>query len=116
MERVRGERLASRWLSLETDEVKDIMTQIAEIERKTLFFFGFPGYGSLYHKRDIEGEPQIAFQVGDFCIGPVAKRQYWHDERFQMKIDRGPCEFFLWYLLPPTFFNCIDVLYNRELS
>jgi aminoglycoside phosphotransferase (APT) family kinase protein len=94
MERVHGESLASRWLSLTTEQVKDIMTQLAEIEQK-IFSFKFPGYGSLYHQHDIKEEPRIALQVKDFCIGPVARRQYWHDERSQMKLDRGPCEFCL---------------------
>lgn len=92
MERIHGESLASRWLSLTTKDVKDIMMQIAEIEQK-LFLFQLPGYGSLYHKHDIEGEPRLDIPVeGDFCIGPVAKRQFWHGERLHMKVDRGPCE------------------------
>lgn len=66
------------------------MTQIAEIEQK-IFSFRFPGYGSLYHSVDIDVASQIPLQVGDFCIGPVARRQFWHDERSQMKSDRGPC-------------------------
>lgn len=36
MERMKGESLSSRWLSLSTDEVKEIMGQIAEMERKIL--------------------------------------------------------------------------------
>ncbi|KAJ5442947.1 hypothetical protein N7445_004698 [Penicillium cf. griseofulvum] len=39
--RVKGESLSSRWLSLTTDETKDIMKQIADIERK-IFDFHFP--------------------------------------------------------------------------
>lgn len=91
MERVHGESLASRWLSLSTEEVKDIMTQIANIEQK-LFSFEFPGYGSLYHSHDIKGERQLPLQVGDYCVGAVATRQFWHDERAEMELDRGPCE------------------------
>ncbi|RJE20836.1 Phosphotransferase enzyme family [Aspergillus sclerotialis] len=90
MEKVHGESLASRWLSLTTKDVKDIMTQIAEFEQR-LFLAQLPGYGSLYHKHDIEGESRLDIPVeGDFCIGPVAKRQFWHGERLHMKIDRGP--------------------------
>lgn len=91
MERVHGQSLASRWLSLTTEEITDIMTQIAEIEQK-IFSFRLPGYGSLYYKHDIEGEPQLDIQTEDFCIGPVARRQFWHGERQHMKLDRGPCE------------------------
>lgn len=77
MELVRGESLSSRWPSLSTEEVKDIMTQIAEIEQK-LFSFRFPGYGCIYHRDDIDVDSQIPLQVGDFCVGPVARRQFWH--------------------------------------
>lgn len=89
MERVEGESLSSRWLSLTTEEVKDIMTQIADMERK-IFDFHFPAYGSLYHKKDLGGETQIPV-VKDFCIGPVSARQFWHGERSKTEIDRGPC-------------------------
>jgi aminoglycoside phosphotransferase (APT) family kinase protein len=46
MERVEGKSLASRWLSLTTDDVKHVMSQVGEIERK-IFDFRFPAYGSL---------------------------------------------------------------------
>ncbi|CAG7921350.1 unnamed protein product [Penicillium olsonii] len=88
MERVKGESLSSRWLSLTTDETKDIMTQITDMER-TIFDFHFPAYGSLYHKKDLDGETQIPI-VGDFCIGPVSARQFWHGERSKPEIDHGP--------------------------
>lgn len=91
MERVHGESLASRWLSLTTDEVKYVMTQIVEMEQK-IFSFQFPGHGSLYYKHDLNDESQIALQVEGFCIGPIAGRQFWHAERHRMELDRGPCE------------------------
>ncbi|KAJ5240134.1 kinase-like domain-containing protein [Penicillium chermesinum] len=88
MERVEGESLSSRWLSLTTDEVKDIMKQIAEMERK-IFDFYFPAYGSLYYKKDLDRETQIPV-TEDFVIGPVSARQFWYNERSKMDIDRGP--------------------------
>lgn len=99
MERVKGEGLSSRWLDLTTDETKDIMTQIADIERK-IFDFHFPAYGSLYHKKDLAGETQIPI-VEDFCIGPVSARQFWHGKRSKTEIDRGPCTFLPFSLSPP---------------
>lgn len=96
MERVEGESLSSRWLSLTTDEMKDIMTQIADIERK-IFDFSFPAYGSLYYKKDLGGETQIPI-MDDFVVGPVSTRQFWHGERSKTEIDRGPCKIFS---LPP---------------
>jgi hypothetical protein len=59
-----------------------------------VFSFKLPGYGSLYHKHDIQEQAQIALHVEDFCVGPVAARQFWHDERSHIEIDRGPCEYF----------------------
>ncbi|KAE8377771.1 kinase-like protein [Aspergillus bertholletiae] len=106
MERVHGESLASRWLALKTEEVKDIMKQLADMEQQ-MFSFRFPAYGSLYHKRDIEGETQIPIEVEDFCIGPVAARQFWHGERGQMDIDRGP------WLSPE---DCFTSAARRETS
>ncbi|QVM12716.1 hypothetical protein D8B26_007334 [Coccidioides posadasii str. Silveira] len=77
MERVEGESL-SRWLLLTTDEVKNVMTQIADMERK-IFDFHFPAYGSLYYKKDLDGETQIP-TMENFVIGPVSARQFWHGE------------------------------------
>ncbi|GAB1197527.1 hypothetical protein APSETT444_006823 [Aspergillus pseudonomiae] len=105
MERVEGESLSSRWLSLTTDEVKDIMTQIADMERK-IFDFRFPAYGSLYHKKDLDGETQIPI-VEDFVVGPVSTRQFWHGERSKTEIDRGP-----W--LSPV--DCVTSAARREMA
>lgn len=69
--------------------MKDIMTQIADMESK-IFDFHFPAYGSLYHEKDLDGQPQIPV-VEDFSIGPVSARQFWHGERSTTGIDRGPC-------------------------
>ncbi|KAE8130873.1 kinase-like domain-containing protein [Aspergillus pseudotamarii] len=105
MERVEGESLSSRWLSLTTDEMKDIMTQIADIERK-IFDFSFPAYGSLYYKKDLDGETQIPI-MDDFVVGPVSTRQFWHGERSKTEIDRGP-----W--LSPV--DCVTSAARREMA
>lgn len=105
MERVEGESLSSRWLSLTTDEVKDIMIQIAEMERK-IFDFRFPAYGSLYHKKDLDWKHQIPI-VEDFVIGPVSSREFWHGERSKTEIDRGP------WLSP---LDCVTSAARREMA
>ncbi|PYI02815.1 kinase-like protein [Aspergillus sclerotiicarbonarius CBS 121057] len=89
MERIEGVSLASRWLSLTTEEVKSVMKQIAQMEQR-VFTYSFPGYGSLYRQKDLQGEKQIPIPVEDFCIGPAAARQFWHGDRNKTKIDRGP--------------------------
>lgn len=93
MERLRGETLGPKWLSLSKTDMVDLMTQIARIEKK-IFDFTFPAYGSLYHRHDIPKESRVDFEVdgGDFCIGPICKRQFWHGERADMELGRGPCK------------------------
>ncbi|KAL2860957.1 uncharacterized protein BJX67DRAFT_375653 [Aspergillus lucknowensis] len=73
------------------ERVKDVMTQIADMERK-IFDFQFPAYGSLYYNNDLDGESQIPV-VEIFGIGPVSARQFWHGERSTTTVDRGPCMF-----------------------
>lgn len=92
MEYVQGENLATRWLSLTTEEVKHIMTQVALLEHK-ISSFRFPGVGSLYHNHDVENCDTIPLEEEGYCIGPVAKREFWCDGRDQMEVDRGPCMF-----------------------
>nr|XP_003188904.1 mitochondria protein Fmp29 [Aspergillus niger CBS 513.88] len=55
-----------------------------------LFAHSFPGYGSLYHRRDLQGDLQIPLPLEDYCIGPISARQFWHGDRSATKIDRGP--------------------------
>ena len=97
MERINGDSLASRWLSLSTKEIKEVMTQLVKIEEK-VFSFRFPASGSVYLKQDVKDVSYVCFPrsaeqpaLDHFCIGPIAKRQYWADEREHMAIDRGPC-------------------------
>ncbi len=99
MERIHGDSLASRWLSLSTKEIKEVMTQLVKVEEKA-FSFEFPASGSLYLKQDVNDVSFVKFPpsadqptLDRFCIGPIAKRQYWADERQHMDIDRGPCWF-----------------------
>ncbi|KAI1947423.1 hypothetical protein LOZ53_006289 [Ophidiomyces ophidiicola] len=88
MERIRGESLASRWLTLSTNEIKGVMNQLARMEER-LFSYRFPAFGSLYYNEDIPmGIPLTSAER--FCIGPIAKRVFWFDERQDLNIDRGP--------------------------
>ncbi|KAL3487236.1 kinase-like domain-containing protein [Aspergillus germanicus] len=114
MERVEGVSLASRWLSLTTDEVKHVMSQAAEIERK-MFDFHFPAYGSLYHKRDLDGQTQIPV-MDDFVIGPVSARQFWYGERSKLEVDRGHCVRRLIIAVGLSPVDCITSAAQRETA
>lgn len=91
MEKVQGESLASRWLSLSTEGLVEVIKQIVDIESQ-LFSARFPKYGSLYYKGDLEEEAcedksneqnGEVFLSDQFCVGSIATRSFWRDERQQ---------------------------------
>lgn len=92
IDRLYGESLASRWLSLSTAEVKEVMTQLVAVERK-IFAYRCPAYGSLYYRDEIS-EKFNDHSLGLFGVGPISKRQFWFGEREKMQIDRGPFQFY----------------------
>ena len=98
MEKMQGESLASRWSSLSTKELAEVMQNIVDIEHR-LFTACYSEYGSVYYKEDL-GEvcnnipsEQNGVHPADnqFVIGPTANRSFWTEERSQMTLDRGPC-------------------------
>lgn len=91
MEQLQVESLGSRWLSLSTTELLDVMIQLVRAENK-IFSYKFPAYGNLYYKADIAEATRINFPVDRLCVGPIAKREFWVDERERMELDRGPCK------------------------
>lgn len=101
MEKAQGDSLGSLWLSLSTGELAAVIRQIVDIETR-LFSTPFPKHGSLYYKEDLEEKfrediPSVAndgsLLADRFCVGPVATRPFWTEERGQMNLDRGPCLF-----------------------
>ncbi len=101
MEKMQGESLASRWLSLSTKELAEVIKQIVDIESR-LFSARFSEHGSLYYKEDLEEEVRenkpseqsgLDLLSGQFGIGPVANRSFWTEEWDKMALDRGPCLF-----------------------
>ncbi|KAI9680618.1 MAG: hypothetical protein M1817_004058 [Caeruleum heppii] len=98
MEKAQGESLASRWLSLSTGELAAVIRQVVDIEAR-LFSACFPKHGSLYYKKDLEEKfrentPNVTNNgnplADRFCVGPLATRPFWKEERGQMSLDRGP--------------------------
>jgi hypothetical protein len=68
------------------------MIQLVEAEKK-IFSCQFPAYGSLYYTLDVaEASRVIIPELDRFCIGPIAKRQFWFDERKDMDLYRGACK------------------------
>lgn len=109
MEKLQGESLASRWSSLSTKELVEVIKQIVDIEGR-LFAARFSEHGSLYYKVDLERElrekrPNELNSVDPlpdrFGIGPIATRLFWLEERSRMALDCGPCSFPM-YATPHT--------------
>ena len=71
MEKMQGESLATRWLSLATKELAEVIQKIVDIESR-LFAARFSEHGSLYYKEDLEEEVR---------------------EGERMTLDRGSCLF-----------------------
>ncbi|KAL9103637.1 MAG: hypothetical protein Q9163_001332 [Psora crenata] len=98
IEKAQGESLSSLWPSLSKGELAAVIREIADLETR-LFAFQFPKHGSLYYKKDLEEKfrkdnlnmPKDGILLADrFCVGPVATRLFWMEERGQMDLDRGP--------------------------
>ena len=101
MEKMQGESLASRWFSLSTKELAEVIEQIVDIESR-LFSARFSEHGSLYYKEDLKEEVRenkpseqngLDLLSDPFGIGPIANRSFWTEERGKMASDRGPCLF-----------------------
>ena len=98
MEKMPGESLSSQLLSLSTGELAKVIEQIVDMESR-LFSTRFPKHGSLYYKEDVEERfrEDMPYQPTDgdlsarFCVGPLATRSFWAEERCKMALDRGPC-------------------------
>lgn len=99
MEKAQGESLGSRWLSLSSNELAEIMKQIVEVENR-LFSARFAKYGSLYYKEDLEeiyrdddslDQNDVDLLSDRFCIVPIVNRSFWVEGRGQLPLDRRSC-------------------------
>jgi hypothetical protein len=101
MEKVNGLPLTGLW---ETVDQEDLVTKIAQLHRP-LLDLRFTHYGSLYYKSDIDiSYPSTAdfleletvpagVDISPFCMGPIARRDFWEDDRISMDVDRGQCAY-----------------------
>ncbi|RHZ55477.1 hypothetical protein CDV55_103246 [Aspergillus turcosus] len=91
MEKLNGTPLGDTWYAMTPKEQHKIMKQIVEWEAR-LMSLEFPACGSLYYQKDLPTERKVSLpkNKGEFCIGPVANYSWWHGERSNLDIDRGP--------------------------
>jgi len=92
MERLPGKPLSGIWFSLAEEERCKILHQIVAMETK-LFAIKLPANGSIYYSRDLPPEcPRIDLPGcnSGLCMGPYTSTRWWHRERGDLDIDRGP--------------------------
>ncbi|KAF9232906.1 hypothetical protein BU15DRAFT_90536 [Melanogaster broomeanus] len=99
MEKASGCLLSDLWGSLSRSERGMFAKTLGECERR-LLELDFTHYGSLYYKSDVPASmraPTLLEGISPddelnsvFCIGPIARRDFWEAERGTMDIDRGP--------------------------
>jgi len=89
MEKAEGESLLKSW---ETVDRVNLVQKLAQLHRPLLDLH-FTHYGSLYYKNDLnvfhkstadflETVPaRLELEVSGFCMGPIARRDFWEDER-----------------------------------
>ncbi|KAF9475595.1 hypothetical protein BDN70DRAFT_914917 [Pholiota conissans] len=99
MEKVDGEPLSEMgWNKIDHE---DFAIKLANMVRP-LVNLNFNCYGSLYYKHDLEGvqrnrilddfivDAPKGVDVSPFCIGPIARRDFWEDERASILDMTGP--------------------------
>lgn len=103
MERVKGHQLSDVWETMSESQRFGLVKSLVEIERR-LASIRFTNYGSLYYDGtrskslnvvdSVEQSVDVPDTMSKFVIGPTTERSFWVDERGELDIDRGPCEYY----------------------
>lgn len=99
MEKVPGVKLTTVWDAMHSQKKLEVVQQLVQYE-KAFATSRFPAYGGLYYAKDVQNggvpttyEYNQAIPERRFVIDPTNNRKYFDDERGQLSLDRGPCEF-----------------------
>ncbi|KAF9036378.1 kinase-like domain-containing protein [Panaeolus papilionaceus] len=98
MEKAGGVPLAKVWDEVDrVDLVGNLVKMLEPLVR-----LRFKHYGSVYYRGDVDAslnpvveefvqDAPSGVDLGDFCIGPISRREFWEDERAAIaKEERGP--------------------------
>lgn len=106
MELVRGSNLGDIWFDLSEKARITVVTRLVELESR-LFTLPFPASGSLYYAKDLGVETEkIALLTSEtspescFCVGPDTRLSLWYGRRSQLDVDRGPCKYLFFFVVP----------------
>lgn len=91
MEKVQGVELSRCWRGLTKKERLAVIRRICEYENK-LFTTPFEQIGGLYYPSSLSPEERgCTIKDSRWCFGPSPSSTFWHGERQQLQLDRGPC-------------------------
>lgn len=100
MEKASGVPLDSVYRNMGVSDRWSVAQAIAEYQVKWAKI-RYEAYGSLYFASDLDGAsgvcqptPEIATETSKeaYAIGPTNARDWYDDDRFTIKMDRGPCK------------------------
>jgi hypothetical protein len=98
MEKAKGSLLSSKWPSMSKKEKIGLMQNVVFLE-KSLTSHPFQHIGSVYYESDMRQHLQFDNSVTfspttykGFVVGPTTSRKFLHDERRDVRTDRGPCQ------------------------
>jgi hypothetical protein len=91
MEKVQGVELSRCWRGLTKKARLGVIKQICKYENK-LFTTPFEQIGGLYYPGSLSPEERgCTIKDSRWCFGPSPSSTFWHGERQQLQLDRGPC-------------------------
>ncbi|KAH7372259.1 kinase subdomain-containing protein [Pyrenochaeta sp. MPI-SDFR-AT-0127] len=90
MEKAQGEELGDRWFTLPDIDRAKLIGRLSQIEQR-LFSIPLPASGSIFYKKDLDSSiPAKEIPGTEFCTGPSVEQRWWHAERGDMNLFRGP--------------------------
>jgi hypothetical protein len=97
MENLPGKDLGDGFYDMPEKQRIRLMIQIAQMEA-ILFPIPLPASGSIYYSKGLAPGTVTApildrDGVKGLCICPCANHAWWHTERADLSVARGPCEF-----------------------
>jgi hypothetical protein len=99
MEKAPGIEVSQVWPQLSEEQRLALIAEIVRIQKEALEH-RLPCYGSIFFFQDI-GPEMVSVIDETFAIRPTMDRSFWSNEREDMDIDRGPCEYMLLMLHSP---------------
>lgn len=98
LERAAGQELSETWTSMDMKRRLRVVRSVVEMEKR-MFDIPFPASGSIYFRESLDASiPTVeipnapsGIDLSRFCIGPSTEYLWWHGNRSELSVNRGPC-------------------------